>query len=309
VSTLLSPTPAPVNETTRPGLTEKLITLLLVVGPVLALAWAAGRTWNHRVGWLDVSLLVGLYLVTGFGISLGFHRLFTHHSFRARRWLRITLAVAGSMAAEGSVITWVAHHRRHHVYADKPGDPHSPTPQGEGLGAQLRGLGHAHVGWLFSGTPPNAEKWSRDLLADRDMVVVAALTPVWTVLSLLLPFAIGWAVTGTIAGALLALLWGGAVRIALLHHVTWGVNSLGHTFGAHPYATKDRSGNIGLLAVLSFGDSWHNSHHAFPALARHGFDRGQLDASARLLAVFEGLGWASQSRLATPEQRATRRVP
>ncbi len=309
MTALLDPPPAPaLDRPPRPGILEKLITLLLVIAPVLGLAWAAGRTWNHHIAWLDVALLASLYIVTGFGLSLGFHRLFTHRSFRAHRWLRIALAVAGSMAAEGSVISWVAIHRRHHVFADQAGDPHSPRPEGEGLAAQLRGLAHAHVGWLFGGTPPNGEKWARDLLADRDMVVVAALTPLWIVLSLALPFAIGWAVTGTLGGALLALLWGGAVRIALLHHVTWGVNSLGHTFGSHPYATRDTSGNIGLLAVLSFGDSWHNSHHAFPALARHGFRRGELDASARLLAVFEGLGWASHSRWPTREQRAAHGV-
>jgi len=310
MSTVLTParTAPEVEAPSRPGWPEKLITLLLVGGPVVAFLWAVGRTWNHGIGWLDLSLLVGFYVVTGFGISLGFHRLFTHHSFRAHRWLRISLAVAGSMAAEGSVITWVAHHRRHHLYADQAGDPHSPAVAEVGFFHQLRGLAHAHVGWLFSGTPPQAERFSRDLLADRDMVMVARLTPLWTVLSLLIPFAIGWAVTETITGALLALLWGGAVRIALLHHVTWGVNSLGHTFGKRPYATKDRSGNIGLLAILSFGDSWHNSHHAFPALARHGCDRGQLDASARLLWLFEGLGWASHSRQPAPGQLAGRRV-
>jgi stearoyl-CoA desaturase (Delta-9 desaturase) len=269
---------------------------------------AAARFWHHGISWFDVALAISLYVVTGFGLSLGFHRLFTHHSFRARRWLRISLAVAGSMGFEGSLTSWVAHHRRHHLYTDRPGDPHSPAGYGDDFLGQLRGLCHAHVGWLFSGTQSDPKRWSRDILADRDMVVVSALTPLWMVMSVALPFAIGWAVTGTLGGALLALLWAGGVRIALLHHVTWSVNSLAHMFGRRPYETKDRSGNIGWLAVLSFGDSWHNSHHAFPAIARHGCDPGQIDPAAGLLRVFERLGWASSARWPTREQLAARRI-
>ncbi len=292
----------------RPRRSERLLTAVVVFLPLGFVVWAADRFWHHGIGWFDLVLAAVLYIVTGYGISLGYHRLFTHHSFRAGRWLRVSLAVAGSMGFEGSVTSWVAHHRRHHVFADRPGDPHSPYDYGDGFLAQLRGLGHAHVGWLFSGVQSNPKRWSRDLLADRDMVVVSALTPLWMVLSLALPFGIGWAVTRTITGALLALLWAGAVRIALLHHVTWGVNSLGHMFGRRPYETNDHSGNIGLLAVLSFGDSWHNTHHAFPALARHGCDRGELDPSAGLLRVFERLGWAWHARWPSAEQLATRRV-
>jgi stearoyl-CoA desaturase (delta-9 desaturase) len=276
--------------------------------PAESEAWSVERFWHHGIGWLDVGLAVTLYVISGFGISLGFHRLFTHHSFRARRWLQIGLAIAGSMAAEGSVVSWVSHHRRHHVFADREGDPHSPQPTESGSVGQMRALYHAHLGWLFSGVESPAERGSRDLLADRDMMVVSALTPLWTVLSLVLPFGIGWAVTRSITGALLALLWAGGVRIALLHHVTWGVNSLGHMFGKRPYRTKDRSTNIGWLSVPSFGDSWHNSHHAFPAMARHGCDRGQLDPSAGLLRVFERLGWATEVRWPEAEQLGRRRA-
>jgi stearoyl-CoA desaturase (delta-9 desaturase) len=300
--------PPPAAQLRAPSWSERSITAVIVVLPLAALAWAAERFWHHGIGWFDLGLAAALYVVTGYGISLGFHRLFTHRSFRAHRWLRIGLAVAGSMAVEGSVTSWVAHHRRHHVFADQPGDPHSPVAAGPGLGHQLRALGHAHVGWLFSGVQSDPERWSRDLLADRDMAAVAALTPLWMALSLLLPFGLGWAVTRSVAGAFLALLWAGAVRIALLHHVTWGVNSLGHLFGKRPFATRDRSGNIGLLAALSFGDSWHNSHHAFPVMARHGCDRGQLDLSADLLRLFERLGWASGARWPTAGQLATRRL-
>jgi stearoyl-CoA desaturase (delta-9 desaturase) len=212
------------------------------------------------------------------------------------------------MAIEGSVTSWVSHHRRHHVYADLPGDPHSPFHYGTGFVPQLRGLLHAHVAWLYSGMASDPQRWSRDLLADRDIVRVSSLTPLWMTMSLALPFGIGWAVTRTLSGALLALLWAGAVRIAVLQHVTWSVNSLGHMFGKRPFKTRDESRNLAILALVSFGDGWHNAHHAFPALARHGVDRGQLDSSAMIIRVFELLGWAWRVRWPTTKQLATRRV-
>ena len=272
---------------------ERLITAVVVVLPPVGLAVAVWLFWHHGIGWFDLALGVTLYAITGLGISLGFHRLFTHRSFRARRALRIALGVAGSMAAEGSLISWVSHHRRHHVYADRAGDPHSPWTVDHGGFRQLRGLFHAHVGWLFSGAQSSPKRWSRDLLGDRDAVVISNLAPLWMVMSLALPFVIGWAITGSIVGAAFALVWAGFVRIALLHHVTWSVNSLGHMFGKHPYRSDDHSGNIAWLSIVSFGDSWHNSHHAFPALARHGCDPGQVDPSAAVLRVFEALGWVS----------------
>jgi len=183
---------------------------------------------------------------------------------------------------EGSLISWVSHHRRHHVYADRAGDPHSPHTCASGPFRRLRGLGHAHVGWLFSGAQSDPAHWSSDLLADHDVCTISRFTPLWMALSLVLPFGIGWVVTQSLTGALLALLWAGAVRIALLHHVTWSV------------------------ALFSFGDSWHNSHHAFPIYARHGCDRHQLDPSATLLRGFERLGWASDVRWPIPERLARR---
>jgi len=288
---------------------DRLFTGVIVALPPLALAIAVGYFWHHGIGWFDVILAVTLYVVTGLGISLGFHRHFAHHSFRARRGLRIALAVAGSLAAEGSLISWVSNHRRHHVFADREGDPHSPWTVDSGPMQRLRGLFHAHVGWLFSGTDANAERWSRDLLADRDVVVISRLAPLWPVASLTVPFAIGYVVTRSLTGATLAMVWAGAVRIGLLHHVTWSVNSLGHMFGTRPYRTSDRSGNIGWLSVISFGDSWHNSHHAFPALARHGCDAGQFDPSAAVLRVLEGARWATSVRWPSPDILARRSTP
>jgi stearoyl-CoA desaturase (delta-9 desaturase) len=194
------------------------------------------------------------------------------------------------------------------VFADGQGDTHSPSfPDGRAAG-QLRGLLHAHIGWLFSSAESKTQRWSRDLLAEPDIVTVSALTPRWIALSLLLPLGIGCVASCSIAGALLALLSAGGVSIALLHHVTWSVNSLGHMFGKRPYKTKDRSTNIGWLSVPSFGDSWHNSHHAFPAIARHGCDRGQLDPAAALPRVFERVGWASDVRWPESEQLGRRRI-
>ncbi len=288
---------------------DHLVTAIVVILPLGALVLAIGRFWHHGIGWFDLSLGVSLYVVTGLGISLGFHRLFTHRSFRARRGLKIALAVAGSLAAEGSVVSWVSHHRRHHFYADRAGDPHSPWDTDSGVFRRLRGLFHAHVGWLFTTKPSSPSRWSRDLLADPDVVAISRLAPLWTVLTLALPFAIGWAVTRSLAGAVLALIWAGAVRIALLHHVTWSVNSLAHMFGKRPYRTADHSGNVSWLSIVSFGESWHNSHHAFPALARHGCDRGQLDPSAEVLRIFEGLGWAWHVRWPSPAQLARRSAP
>jgi stearoyl-CoA desaturase (Delta-9 desaturase) len=294
------------SDPTTVSWSERVVTGIAVIVPLVVVVAAVDRLWHHGIGWFDLGLGLGLYVVTGLGISLGFHRLFTHRSFQARRGLRIALAVAGSMAAEGSLISWVSHHRRHHVYADRPGDPHSPWTVELGILSRLRGLFHAHVGWLFSGARSSPARWSRDLLADRDVVAISRLAPLWTVLSFVLPFGLGWAVTRSVTGAVLAVVWAGAVRIALLHHVTWSVNSLGHMFGKRPYRSADRSRNIGWLSVVSFGESWHNSHHAFPALARHGCDRGQLDPAAAVLRMFESLRWASHVRWPNPAVLARR---
>jgi len=230
---------------------------------------------------------------TGLGLSLGFHRLFSHRSFVPARWLKVTLAIAGTMGIEGSLTSWVSQHRRHHAFTDRPGDPHSPVPSGPGRANQLRGLWHAHAGWLFVRNEVDAERWSSDLVDDPDLAFVSRTVLLWTALSFLIPMAIGWIVIGTVWGALLAGLWGGVVRVAVLHHVTWGTNSLCHTFGTQPYGDKDRSTNFAPLAILSFGDAWHNAHHAFPRSARHGVDVGQVDISAEMIRLFERLGWAT----------------
>jgi stearoyl-CoA desaturase (delta-9 desaturase) len=251
----------------------------------------------------DVVLALCFYAVSAFGVTIGYHRLFTHHSFRAKRPLKILLGVAGSTAVQGSLISWVALHRQHHRFADQTGDPHSPRAVGSSFGAHARALAHAHVGWLFRANVTLEERYARDLLRDPDIRTVSQLFPVIAVGPFLIAWSLGWWFSGTWQGALGAVLWAGVARMTLLHHVTWSVNSICHAFGRRPAPNDDLSTNCGLLAVASLGESWHNFHHAYPSCARHGALRHQFDASARLIRVFERMGWASHVRWPTAEQR------
>jgi len=257
-----------------------VITSAIVAGPAVALGLAVWWLWGGVLDLTDVVIALGLYVITGFGITVGFHRLFTHRGFAPHRALKIALAVAGSMAVEGSVTSWVATHRRHHMFSDHAGDPHSPHRYGSRGTALVRGLAFSHVGWLFTSDASNAERFAPDLLRDRDLQRIGRLFPLLAVASLAIPFGIGYAVSGSWVGAVTALVWAGLVRMALLHHVTWSVNSLCHTFGRRSDETADRSTNLWPLAVLSLGDNWHNVHHAHPSWARHGARPGMVDPSA-----------------------------
>jgi stearoyl-CoA desaturase (delta-9 desaturase) len=287
---------------------EVVLIGVFVVVPLLALVLAVPVAWGWGLRWADVLLAAAFYSVTGLGVTVGFHRHFTHGAFQAKRALRIALAVAGSMAMQGPVITWVADHRRHHAYADKEGDPHSPWRYGTTAAAVARGFWHAHMGWLFDRDRTNAERFAPDLLNDRDIVRVDRLFPVLTLLTLLLPAVLGGLLTWSWAGALTGFFWAGLVRVALLHHVTWSVNSVCHMIGERPFRSRDRSANFWPLAIASFGESWHNSHHADPTCARHGVQRGQLDISARVIRLFELLGWAWKVRWPTRQRLAKLRA-
>ena len=225
---------------------QRVFASVLVFLPLVGVALCAAAFWNHGISWLDLILAVSMYAVTGFGVTVGFHRMLAHTSFRPNRPLKVALAVAGSMAIEGSALIWVAHHRKHHVYADREADPHSPWAYGSGFAAQLKGLAHAHVGWLFLSNPPEPERWAADLQSDADIRIVSRTDAVWFALSLAIPFAIGYVVTGSFYGGWAAFLWAGVVRVVVLHHVTWGVNSIGHMFGSRPFRTRDRSTNVAL---------------------------------------------------------------
>jgi stearoyl-CoA desaturase (delta-9 desaturase) len=302
-----SPTPGELSPP-HPVPYRLALTALITVAPLVVAAVLFVRWIGEPVPWFELALMVVLLSVIGHGVTIGFHRLFTHRSFEATRPVKIGLAVLGSMAFQGSVIGWVADHRRHHRYADQPGDPHSPLWIGSAPVSGWRGLLHAHMGWAYRGEATPRSAYVRDLLADRDLVVVDHLFVPLCVASLALPFGIGYLWTATLAGAVSALLVAGVVRIALSHHVTWSVNSVCHRFGRRAFRTRDASTNVAWLALPTMGESWHNNHHAFPRLARHGVDAHQLDTSAAVIRLFERLGWVSNVQWPDDEMLRARRV-
>lgn len=315
-TTLLDPPPAAPNAGPKP-LTEGtqspgiLIALWsFVVIPFLALIAAVPVAWGGWLSWTDAAIGAVWYVVAGLGITVGFHRYFTHGSFKAKRWLRIALAVAGSLAVEGNITQWVADHRRHHAFSDVEGDPHSPWRFGSSVWGLTKGLLYAHVGWMFHRELSNRERFAPDLLADRDIRRIDRLFPLIVAVSMLGPAAMGALLTWSWQGALSAFFWAGLVRLALLHHVTWSINSVCHVYGERPFEVRqgDRAANFWPLAILSFGESWHNLHHADPTCARHGVLRGQIDISARVIWIFEKLGAASNVRWPKPERVAAKLV-
>jgi stearoyl-CoA desaturase (delta-9 desaturase) len=283
---------------------EMFLVKLFAIIPLAALAAAVPVAWGWGLGWADVGLTLFFYTLTSLGVTIGFHRYFTHGAFTANRGLRITLAVIGSMAMQGPINSWVADHRRHHAYADREGDPHSPWLFGTSAVALARGFWHAHMGWLFQREQTNVARFAPDLLADPGIQRVNRMFRDLTVATLLVPVVAGGLITWSWWGALTAFFWAGLVRVAVLHHVTWSVNSICHMIGARPFTVRDRSANFWPLAIASMGESWHNSHHADPTCARHGVRRGQIDISARVIWVFEKLGWATKVRWPREERLA-----
>jgi stearoyl-CoA desaturase (Delta-9 desaturase) len=281
---------------------EQAALYLFVIIPFIAFLAAIPIAWGWGLGWTDIGLAVGFYEVTGLGITVGFHRYFTHGAFKANRGLKIALAIAGSMAIEGPVIRWVADHRRHHAYSDKEGDPHSPWRYGDTLPALLKGLAFAHVGWMFDTEHTSRERFTPDLMRDPDLVWIDRFFPMWVAISLLTPALLGGLISMSFTGALTAFFWASLVRVFLLHHVTWSINSICHAIGNRPFNARDKSANFWPLAILSFGESWHNMHHADPTSARHGVLRGQVDMSARVIRWFEVFGWARDVRWPTKER-------
>jgi stearoyl-CoA desaturase (Delta-9 desaturase) len=275
---------------------EKTLVAIFVIVPMLALLAAIPLAWGWGLGWHDIVISVVFYTISGLGISMGFHRYFTHGSFKAVTGLRVALAIAGSLAIEGPVVTWVADHRRHHKYSDREGDPHSPWRFGSDWRALSKGLAFAHIGWLFDGNHTSPEKFCPDLLADARIKRVSDHFTALVVASLLAPALIGGLWSMSWQGAVTAFFWGSLVRIAFLHHVTWSINSICHTFGKEEFEVRDKSRNVNWLAILSFGESWHNLHHADPTCARHGALKGQIDIAARLIWFCEKLGWATDVR-------------
>ena len=300
---LTPPQTAPTPRQSRPeiepepsGTGTRILIGVFVFVPMLALIAAVPLAWGWGLGWHDIVIAVLFYEISGLGISMGYHRYFTHGSFKAVRPFKIALGVAGTLAIEGPVLTWVADHRRHHKYSDREGDPHSPWRFGTDWKALIKGLIFAHIGWMFDANRTSQEKFCPDWLADRDIVRVSKSFSWLTAVSLLAPALIGGLWAWSWVGAVTAFFWASLVRVAFLHHVTWSINSICHTFGKEEFEVRDKSRNVNWLAILSFGESWLNLHHADPTCARHGVLKGQIDIAARLIWVAEKLGWVYDVR-------------
>jgi stearoyl-CoA desaturase (delta-9 desaturase) len=270
---------------------EKAFNLAGVIIPFLGVIAAVVMLWDQFVSWHDLGIMAVMYVITAGGITIGFHRLLTHRAFQTHKPLEYGLAAAGSMAVQGPVIDWVADHRKHHAHTDEEGDPHSPHV---GHGSGLAGLWHAHVGWLFdSNGMASRRKYAPDLIEDPGMRLLNRGFPWLVGVTLLLPFAAGLLITGTLAGGLTGLLWGGLVRIFLVHHVTWSINSICHFHGTRRFATDDHSTNVWWLSLASLGEAWHHNHHAFPRSAFHGLRWWELDPSGAVIRAMRrvGLAW------------------
>jgi stearoyl-CoA desaturase (Delta-9 desaturase) len=305
--TTVGPLPSdiqPVENETR----DRIITGLVTVIPFLAVIVAGWQVWGSALNWTDVFLFVFLYLFTGLGITVGFHRLLTHRAFKTKPWLRGLFGILGSAAIEGPVISWVADHRKHHTFSDEHGDPHSPhVDHGGGWKGAMKGLFHAHVGWIFIHTQRgNKERFAPDLIKDPVISWVDRTFIYWAILGLLLPFFLGWIIGGTVVAGLTGLLWGGLVRVFVLHHFTYSINSLCHTFGRREFETTDESRNLALIAIPTLGEAYHNSHHAFPTSATHGLRWWQVDISSLVINGLEKAGLAWDVVRVSPERQATK---
>ena len=288
---------------------ERYANLTAVILPFAAFITAIVLLWNDWVGPVDLAILAAMYLTTALGITIGYHRLLTHRAFDAPAPVKYTLATLGSMAVQGSVIDWVADHRKHHAFTDEDGDPHSPHGHGGGLKGALHGLWHAHMGWLWQ-TQGAAEKrrYARDLLDDGGMRRIGRAFPLLVLAGLLIPAALGYVLTGTAMGAFTGFLWGGLVRVFLVHHVTWSINSVCHFFGRRRFDVEDESTNVFWLALPSLGESWHHNHHAFPRSARHGLRWWEVDISGLIIRGMEKAGLAHDVVTIPAERQKAREV-
>jgi stearoyl-CoA desaturase (Delta-9 desaturase) len=265
----------------RTSRVSQVVTMIAVVVPPLGILLAMGFLWGIAFHWIDVVLFAALYVLCAFGTTIGFHRFFTHRGFEARAPVKAALAILGCMTMQGPVTQWVTDHRKHHALSDQPGDPHSPhVGHGDGAWGAMRGFVHAHVGWMFSNMGmEQGREYGRDLYDDRLIRTIDRLYLLWVFLTLGIPFAIGYAIGGTWQAGVEGLVWGGLIRIFAYQHATFSVNSICHMFGRQDFRSRDEARNNWVVALLVFGEGWHNNHHAFPVSARHGLRRWQLDVS------------------------------
>ena len=300
-------TESPANDPLQPNSMGMRITIgFFIVIPLIAVLLAIPVAWGGFLGWTDIILMFVMWTITAAGITVGYHRFFTHGSFKANRAVKIALAIAGSLALEGSLDQWVADHRKHHKFSDEIGDPHSPWRFGTTKRAIAKGLYYAHVGWFFDPQNTSIAKYAPDIAADKDLRRISRYFPLAITTTLLLPALLGGLITWSWIGALTAFFWAGIIRVALVHHVTWSINSICHVFGTRPFNSRDKSSNVAWLAIPSFGESWHNLHHVDQTSARHGVLRGQIDLSAEIIRGLEKLGWARDVRWPKPERIAAK---
>jgi len=291
--------------------THRIANLVAILLPFAGLVLGIALLWGWGLSWIHLVLLFGMYLITGLGVTIGFHRLFTHKSFETGPVLRAVFGVLGSMSVQGPVMAWVSHHRCHHQHSDTEGDPHTPHGgDGSGLIHLVKGFCRAHIGWMMMSTKSetNFAKYIPDLQKDRLVRWISRLFPLWVLISLLIPTVIAGLVTMTWTGALLGLVWGGLVRIFMVHHITWSVNSVCHIWGNRPFQSHDESRNNAIVGVLAFGEGWHNNHHAFPTSARHGLRWWQFDLSYVIIRALEAVGLIWNVRIPTPERIAAKRI-
>ena len=305
------PAVPPVTETAtlnppleRIPLGARLATLAAIILPALGLVAAAAFLWGWGFSWTDFGVLVGMYFLTALGITVGFHRLFVHRSFETNTGVKVVLAVLGSMAVQGDLITWVGIHRRHHQFSDTATDPHTPHHHRRGVWGWLKGYWHAHVGWFFDPAPADFDRYVKDLRRSKTLRTVSALFPLWIILGLFIPAVLGGVISGTWVGVWTGLVWGGLVRVFLVHHVTWSVNSACHLWGLRIYATGDRSRDNVVFGILALGEGWHNTHHAFPTSARHGLGWWQPDVSYGVIRALALVGLAWDVKLPSKQARA-----
>ncbi|HEY7091009.1 MAG TPA: acyl-CoA desaturase [Tepidisphaeraceae bacterium] len=299
------------TEVPRPMPWAQQITMFIsVVGPIVGLIVAIVLLWHRgpaSVGWLEIVAMVGMYALAGFGVTIGYHRLLTHKAFESPRIVRLFFAVCGSIAAQGAAIRWAATHRRHHQASDREGDPHSPHLHGDSALSPLRGLWHSHMGWLFYRDPAGTADAVEDLLSDPALLWIDRLYFFWVGLGIVLPGALVGLWTGTLGGFISGAIWGGLVRICLMQHVTWSINSVCHIWGDRPFRTSDHSANNWICAILALGEGWHNNHHAFPTSARHGLKWWQFDSSWLIIRIIGLLGLAKNIRTPTEQAMAVKR--
>ena len=284
----------------------RVVIALFIAIPLIAVAVAVPVAWGGLLGWPDIVLFIGFWALTALGITMGYHRFFTHASFKAPRAVKIILASAGSMAMQGSITQWVADHRKHHKFSDEIQDPHSPWRFGTSRRAIAKGLYFAHMGWLLDEPQSSVAVYAPDIAADKDLSRINRAFPFFVALTMVLPAVLGGLLTWSWMGVLTGFFWGTLVRIAFVHHVTWSINSICHVFGTRPFKTRDQSSNVAWLAIPSFGESWHNLHHTDPTAARHGVLKGQIDISAFLIRCLERLGLATDVKWPKPMRLAAK---